>query len=178
LLTAKNKILIRWMIGAILALDVVLAIITWRVDTDPRTQRVELNMLRRQHALLAADVARAQEIRKQMPSVEKQGEEFFNQNLKPMGSAYSSVVSDLGTVARDAGLNTETMSFRQHPTDRRGVTEVEINSTVSGNYSNVVRFINGLEHSDNFYVLDGLSLAAGSEGQLRLNLQLRTFFRA
>ena len=178
MLTAKKKVLIRWIIGAILALDVVLAVVTWRVDTDPRTQRVELNLLRRQHALLAADVARAQEIRKQMPGVEKQGEEFFNQNLKPMGSAYSSVVSDLGALARDAGLNTETMSFRQHPADRRGVTEVEISSTVNGSYANVVRFINGLEHSDNFYVLDGLSLGSGSAGELRLNLQLRTFFRA
>jgi hypothetical protein len=40
-----------------------------------------------------------------------------------------------------------------------------------------VRFINGLERSKNFYVLDGLSLAAGSGGNLRLNLRLRTYFR-
>jgi hypothetical protein len=50
---------------------------------------------------------------------------------------------------------------------------------VSGDYSSVVRFVNNLEHSDTFYVLDGLALAAnGSGGQLRLNLQLRTYFRS
>jgi hypothetical protein len=47
----------------------------------------------------------------------------------------------------------------------------------------VVRFINGLEHSGNFYVLDGLALAGSGSGsvgdmRLKLNLQLRTYFRS
>ena len=58
------------------------------------------------------------------------------------------------------------------------MVEVEIASVVNGDYSSVVRFINGLEHSDNFYVLEGLALAAGSAGELRLNLHLRTYFRS
>jgi hypothetical protein len=55
---------------------------------------------------------------------------------------------------------------------------VDILAVVDGDYPSVVRFINDLEHSDTFYVLDGLSLASsGSGGQLKLNLQLRTYFR-
>ena len=57
------------------------------------------------------------------------------------------------------------------------MVEVDIGATVDGEYSGIVRFINGLEHSDTFYVLDGLTLAAGSTGGLRLNLRLRTYFR-
>jgi len=54
---------------------------------------------------------------------------------------------------------------------------VEIGASVSGDYPNIVRFINGLEHSDTFYVLDSLTLGAGSAGGLGLNLHLRTYFR-
>jgi Tfp pilus assembly protein PilO len=177
LLTSKNKLLIRWLIGAVLAIDLVLLVVNWRLNAQPATPRVELNLLRKQHALLAADVARAQQIRNEMPRIEQQSETFFNQNLQPAGTGYSSVVSDFGTLTRDAGLQAEHISFRQHPADKRGVVEVEISSVVNGDYPSVVRFINGLEHSDNFYVLEGLELAAGSAGELRLNLQLRTYFK-
>src|SRR5205085_1542502 len=136
---------------ATLAVDLVLGIVNWRSDTEPRTPRVELNLLRRQHALLAADVARAQKIRSEMPRIEQQGDAFFNQNLRPISTGYSAVVSDLGALARDAGLHTENIVFRQHAPDRRKMVEVEIASVVNGDYSSVVRFINGLEHSDNFY---------------------------
>jgi len=95
-----------------------------------------------------------------------------------VGSGYSSIVSDLGTMARESGLRAENVNFRQHPADKRGVIEVEISEIVNGDYPSVVRFINSLEHSDTFYVLDGLSLAAGSAGELRLNMQLRTYFRS
>ncbi len=94
-----------------------------------------------------------------------------------MTAGYSALEDDLGALARTAGLRTEGLSFRQHPADKRGVTEIEIGATVDGDYPSVVRFIDGLERSDNFYILDSLSLAAGSAGQLKLNLQLRTFFR-
>lgn len=56
--------------------------------------------------------------------------------------------------------------------------ELEIATAVEGDYDSLVQFLNKLEHSDNFYVLDGLSLNSSTgSGKLRLNLQLRTYFR-
>jgi hypothetical protein len=76
-------------------------------------------------------------------------------------------------------LQAGNLSFHQHEPDKRGVTQVDIFAVVDGDYSSVVRFVNDLQHSDTFYVLDGLSLAGGgSGGQLKLNLQLRTYFRS
>jgi Tfp pilus assembly protein PilO len=143
-----------------------------------RTPQAELNALKRQHALMADDVTRAQTIRTTLPEIEQQCDTFFKQTFRPIGSGYSSVISDFGTLTRGAGLQAENLNFHQHEADKRGVTEVDISAVVSGDYSSVVRFVNNLEHSDTFYVLDGLSLAPnGSGGQLRLNLQLRTYFR-
>jgi hypothetical protein len=176
----RKKALIQWAIGALLVMDLVLVGLNWRLSSTPRTPRNEMVLLRRQHALLAADVARAEQIRKNMPATDHECDTFFTQNLRPAGSGYSSLVSDLGAVAREAGLSTENITFRQHTADKRGVVEVEIGEVVNGDYQSVVRFINGLEHSGNFYVLEGLALAAGSAGdmKLKLNLQLRTYFRS
>jgi Tfp pilus assembly protein PilO len=179
----RKKAVIQWAIGALLVIDLVLAGLNWRLTSAPRTPRTELALLRRQHALLAADVARAEQIRKNMPATDHECDTFFTQNLRPAGSGYSSLVSDLGAVAHDAGLSTENITFRQHTADKRGVVEVEIGASVDGDYPSVVRFINGLEHSGNFYVLDGLALAGSGSGsvgdmKLKLNLQLRTYFRS
>ena len=172
-----KKTLIRVLLGAIVLADLVLLGINWNLTSSPHSPQSELKLLARQHGLLAADVARAQTIREDLPATQKASDGFFHDQFRPIGSGYSALEDDLGVLARTAGLRTEGLSFRQKPTDKAGVTEIEIGATVDGDYPSVVRFIDVLERSPNFYILDSLSLAAGSAGELKLNLQLRTFFR-
>src|SRR6266404_4339286 len=61
--------------------------------------------------------------------------------------------------------------------DARGLMEIDIITAVEGDYASLVNFLDKLEHSDHFYVLDSLSLASSNAGKIRLNIQLRTYFR-
>jgi Tfp pilus assembly protein PilO len=177
-MSKRTKTLIRVILGIIVAADITLAAFSWQMAAANRTPQSELNALKRQHALMTADITRAETIRSTLPAVEQQCDTFFRQTFRPLASGYSSVVSDFGSLTRGAGLQAGNLSFHQHEPDKRGVTQVDILAVVDGDYSSVVRFINNLQHSDTFYVLDGLSLASsGSGGQLKLNLQLRTYFR-
>lgn len=178
-MTKRTKIIIRAILGIVLGADLILAGVNWQMADANRTPQSELNALKREHALMAADIARAETIRTTLPAIEQQCDTFFHQNFRPLSSGYSSVISDIGTLSRGAGLQAGNLSFHQHEPDKRGVTQVDIFAVVDGDYSSVVRFVNDLQHSDTFYVLDGLSLASGgSGGQLKLNLQLRTYFRS
>jgi Tfp pilus assembly protein PilO len=178
-MSKKTKTIIRVILGVVVAVDIILAGFNWQMASANRTPQSELNALNRQHALMAADVTRAETIRTTLPAVEQQCDTFFRLNFRPITSGYSSVISDFGALSRGAGLQAENLSFRQHEADKRGVKQVDISAVVEGDYSSVVRFVNDLQHSDTFYVLDGLSLAtSGSGGQLKLNLQLRTYFRS
>src|SRR5260370_19482482 len=173
-----TKLIIRVILGIVVADDIVLAGVNWQMAAANRTTQEALNALKRQHALMAADVTRAETIRTTLPEIERQCDGFFKQNFKPIASGYSSVISDFGTLSRGAGLQAENLNFHQHDADKRCVTEAYISALVTGDYSRCVRFVTILEHSDTFYVLDGLSLAnSGSGGLLRLNLQLGTYFR-
>ena len=173
-----RKKMVRWALGALLLGDLILAGVNWRLAAAPQRDPSQLVLLRRQRDLLAADMARGERIRKELPVVEQQCDTFFRRELPEAAAGYSTVVDSLGEVAGAAGLRTENITFRQHDADKRGIILVEINATVNGDYPSVVRFINGLEHSDKFYVLDELALAEGSAGILRLNMRLRTYFRA
>lgn len=173
-----NKTLIRILLGVIILVDLALVGVNVKIASTPRTPASELKILARQHALMAADLARAQRIREDLPAIEKQSDGFFHDQFRPIGSGYSALVDDLGTLARNSGIRTEGFSFRQQQPDKRGVTEIEISTTVDGDYPSVVKFIDSLERSESFYILDSLSLASSSGGGLKLNLQLRTFFRS
>jgi len=164
-------------LGTVLVADLALLVINWKVAIGPRASMSEITLLKRQHALLAADVSRGDQIRKELPVVEQQCDKFVQQNLRPVGSGYSAIISDWGALAKGAGIQADSIAFRQHAADKSGVVEVEISTSVNGDYASLVHFINALQHSDTFYLLDGLSLGAGSAGELKLNLEVRTYFR-
>jgi hypothetical protein len=61
-----------------------------------------------------------------------------------------------------------------------GTTTVEIAFNVQGTYEQVRRLINLLELSDQFVIIDGISLAtsgASTDKTLTLNIRLKTLFR-
>jgi Tfp pilus assembly protein PilO len=169
---------IQWLLGLVLVVDLGLAAVNWQMTAAPRDPEAELQTLRQQRALLAADIARAKKIRGELSDIEREGGEFFQKQIMPVGSGYSSLSENFGDLARSAGVYTSNITYRTGDPDKRGVIQVEIGASVSGDYPNIVRFINGLEHSNTFYVLDSLTLGAGSGGGLGLNLHLRTFFRS
>src|SRR5260370_12662291 len=121
-----------------------------------------------------ADDARLKKFRGELPADEKQWDEFFTAHFRPAGAGYSAVSEDLGQLSHSAGLRADTISFHQHTADARGLMEIDISTAVEGDYESLVNFLDKLEHSDHFYVLDVLSLASSSAGNIRLNMRLWT----
>ncbi len=169
----------RWGLVILLLLDVALVVIDRSAaQSDAQQQRGQARRLQQQQGLLAKDVARADAIRSHVPELGGEGQRFYKDELLPSSLGYSAVVSDLGELAAHAGLRTSGVRFEQKPVSNRGVTEVQIGATVEGSYASLIQFINGLERSKNFYLLDNLSLASAASGTIRLNLSLRTYFRS
>jgi hypothetical protein len=175
-----RKKVIRWALGVLLALDVALVLTNWRLAaTNPKDLQLQRKSLQRQRDLLKADADRALAIKLKLPAVQQECDQFFAAEFREASSGYSSIEDDLGGVAKEAGLHASSVNFHQREVPNRGVVEVEVAAIVEGDYPSLVRFINGLERSKNFYLLDSLQLASGATGgTLKLNLQLRTYFRS
>jgi Tfp pilus assembly protein PilO len=173
----KGKSIVRWGLIVILVFDVVLLGVNYRLNGGPRIAPDEVRRLELLEKSYRADNARLNKFRAELPTDEKQWDEFFTTHFRPAGAGYSAVSEDLGQLSHSAGLRTDTISFHQHPPDARGLMEIEISTAVEGDYESLVNFLDKLEHSDHFYVLDGLSLASANGGKIRLNIQLRTYFR-
>ncbi len=119
----RRKIAIRWALAVVLVVDAGLVFVNWRASAaDPRALQQQLKDAKRQRDLLDADVRRAQEIEKRLPEVKHECDQFFTDELREASSGYSSIVGDLGGIAKSAGLRTDSITFRQHELAWKAIT--------------------------------------------------------
>jgi len=160
--------------------DLVLGVVSWRFNRELASPQMVLAQARLREKTLDAAVQRALKIRKSYPEVAKQCDDF-EKALRPVSEEYSSILTDLGVLAKKAGLETEGKTFRETDLKERGLAEVSVEMTVAGNYASIVQFINELQRTENFYVLEELSLASEAKTSgngLKLTLHLKTYFRS
>lgn len=162
----------------VLALDLALVGYLWHAASQqPRALRAERDMLALEAKKLHADVERGNKIRVSLPQAGKQCDDFYQQSFLDSASGYSRIESDLGDIAAKSGVKISGYTFKQEPVKDRGVTQIQIAADLEADYPAVIQFINGLERSKNFYLLDSLHLSSVSTGGIRLDLDLHTFFR-
>ena len=162
----------------LLAADIGLGVFLWSTSREaPDEMRANRDVLVNQERLLKADVDRGNKIRASLPQVGKDCQDFYQRSFLDSAIGYSSIESDLGGIASKAGLKTSGFSFSRKDVKDRGVTEIGISTSVDGNYPSIIEFINGLERSKNFYLLNNLSLNSASAGSIKLQFELRTYFR-
>jgi Type II secretion system (T2SS), protein M subtype b len=165
-------------LGLLLLLDAALAAFLWNGSRQgPEVLRAERNELALEAKLLRADLRRGDAIRASLPQVGTDCDAFYRQSFLDAKTGYSQIESDLAAIAQKADVKTPALSFEQKPVEGRGVTEISIKTAVDADYPSVIRFINGLERSKNFYLVDGLHLASANSGTIRLEIEMHTYFR-
>ncbi len=165
----------------LIAADVTLGVYTWNLASAQSAQQ-ELVLMMRNRDLLKKDIQRAREIRSRIPAIQKDCV-AFEQSLFPESTGYSTVSAELGSMAAKAGLHLDSRALKPKTVKGHDLTELDIDAQVTGDYRGVVRFLNSLQHSPNYYAVEGLSArSAGNsqdrKGALRVSVHIKTYFRA
>lgn len=166
-------------LGLLFAADLGLAGYSWQASTALRTPMAQLDADSKKLGLLNADIERAEKIRHDLPATIADCDRF-DSNLLPASSGDSAVIAELDDLAGKSGLQKQTLTFRHKEVPGRGLTQVDLDTTVSGSYANIVKFMNNLQRSKNNYIVESLSLQ--QEGQinstaLRIGLHMKTYYR-
>lgn len=169
------------LLGLVLAADFVLFVYSVQMATATKSPQQELVEQRARLKILKADVKRARDIQADMPSI-KADCERFEKSLVQSSQGYSAISAELTDQARQTDVSLDSVGFKPKQLAGRGITEVEVEATVTGEYRGVVRFLNGLQRSNNYYVLQSLSLASGqpsrgAAGNLRVALHMKSYFK-
>ena len=165
----------------LVAADLALGYYSWQLTSVPLPSDEQFHKLGMQLKKREAPIARAEKIREDMPTTQKDCEKFEAMLLRA-SSGYSSVTSELGQIAKRSGVSWQGTSFKPTAIPARGLTEVAMQSTIEGDYKNVILFLNGLQRSANIYEIESLTLAPQKENKgpanvIKVELHLRTYFR-
>jgi type IV pilus assembly protein PilO len=178
----RQKTIILAGLALLVGADAAMAIYSVGMASSRRSPQQELAGQTTQLKLLQADVERARIIKKDTPAAKRDCDEFEN-SLPPASAGYSVVSSEIAEIGRKAGLQIGSLSFRQNDLEGRGIAEVTVDAAVTGDYKSVVRFLNSLQRSANYYAVENLALAGESaggapSGTLKVALHLMAYFKA
>lgn len=163
----------------LIAADVALAGYSWHLANSPGASSKQLNdetfMLKK----FRADVTKAEESAANFPK-SVQDCDTFEANLPQAVTASSTISSEVSEIAKKAGVQLTDIKYGDKQIEGRDITQRDMEANITGDYTNFVRFLNGLQKSANFYVVDSLDLGteASSPNLIRIKIHMRTFYRS
>jgi Tfp pilus assembly protein PilO len=165
-------------IGILLLADLALCVVLWQASREaPEDMAMQRDHLADTARKLEADVTRGEKIRAEMGQVGQSSQSFYQSTFLDEKTLYSTVDSDIASIASKSGVKTTGYQFKPSVVPNRNVTELDITMTVNGDYPSLLQFVSGIERSKNFYFLKQLQLnEAGPQG-IRLQLDLHTYYR-
>ena len=170
-------------VAVLLLADAALLYFNSKLSAPQAERQQTLAAQKIQLALVKKDVERATEIRGKIPETLKKFDDF-EASLLPASKVYSVISHEMDQHARDSHLIVENVKYREKEVTghESNLTELTVESSVSGDYNGIVSFLNRLQRSKNNYIVDSLNVDSESRaqspaGSLRVNLHVRTYFR-
>ena len=131
------------------------------------SEQVQLKALELQTVPLRGLDGRVEESREQM-------KQFY---AKRIPANYSSIASRIGDLEVRSGVRLSRVLYTQGaPTG--DLTEISMDAGISGEYPQIMRFVNGLERDQTFFVIRAMALTGQQGGMVNLRLRVSTWLRA
>jgi hypothetical protein len=100
-------------------------------------------------------------------------QDFYAKRIPPN---YSSIATRIGELLVSSGVRLSRDQYTQGPPGA-DLTEITIDTGISGDYPQIMRFVNGLERDQNFFVIRAMALTGQQGGLVNLRLRVSTWLR-
>jgi Tfp pilus assembly protein PilO len=143
----------------------------WRATNDSSTgalaaRQVQLKALDLETVPLRGLDKRVADSRAQMQA-------FYLKRIPP---SYSSIATRIGELALKGPVRLSRVQYTQGPPGS-DFTEISMDASITGAYPQIMRFVNGLERDQTFFVIRGMSLTGQQGGTVNLRLKVSTWLR-
>ena len=113
-------------------------------------------------------------LEKKVPQARQQVADFYHERFP---SGYSEISNSVDKIASESGVKISSEKYDEKAAEVESVQLVEIQADVSGDYLQLVRFINTLERSKLFFIVRDLQIAGEQSGQVKLQIKFETHLR-
>lgn len=100
-------------------------------------------------------------------------QDFYKKRIPPN---YSSFATRIGELEVKSGARLSRVQYTQGP-QGADLTEVSLDAGIGGSYPDIMRFVNGLERDQMFFVVRGMQLTGQQGGLVNLRLRVSTWMR-
>ncbi len=162
--------------GAMLAVDVVaVAVLFSPLVGSADSRQLQLNQLRVELQRKTREVEPLRGMDQKIVLAKDQISGFYKDRF---AATDSGLLDELGKLATDNGVRMQQARYKEEDAESSGVIPVEIEGSFSGDYLQLVRFINTLERSKMFIEVDSVDLAGESTGPVRLAIKMHSYLRS
>jgi Tfp pilus assembly protein PilO len=163
-------------IAVLLVVDIAAVVVLFSpLVGSERSRREQMDQLWLQLQRKTHEAEPLKDVDKKIAVASKQIDDFYNTRLPAQDSSIS---EELGKVATRNGVRIGQIRYKWKDTDPVGLRPVEIQADFSGDYLQLVRFINALERDSLFFIIDSVELGGEQAGVVRLQLRLETYQKA
>jgi Tfp pilus assembly protein PilO len=129
-------------------------------------KQVELKAVDLQTAPLRGLDKRVEDSRAQMHA-------FYSKRIPP---SYSSIATRIGELALKGPVRLTRVQYTQGAVSA-DLTEITMDAGITGDYQQIMRFVNSLERDQTFFVIRGMALTGQQSGMVNLRLRVSTWLR-
>jgi Tfp pilus assembly protein PilO len=103
----------------------------------------------------------------------EQLKQFFDDRIP---ANYSAIESSMQSLEVKSGVRLSRVQYSQGKPDQ-DLTPIIIDAAISGNYPSIMRFVNGIERAQTFFIIQDMALAGEQNGLVNLRIHVITWLR-
>lgn len=139
-----------------------------------QSRRQQMDQLWKELQTKTKQVEPLKNIDKKIVLAHDQIDDFYKNRLVSEDSAVS---EELGTLASQSGVKIGAVKYSLEDPDAVGLQPIKVDADLSGDYLQLVRFINAVERDKLFFLIDSVQLGGEQEGQVKLGIKLETYLK-
>jgi hypothetical protein len=173
---ANSRRKLKIAIGAMLAADVVaVAVLFSPLVGSADSRQLTLNLLRVELTRKTREVEPLRGMDKKIVLAKDQISGFYKDRFADRDS---DLANELGKLTTQNGVRIQQAKYKKEDAENSGIIPVEIEGSFSGDYLQLVRFINTLERSKLFFAVDSVGLASENAGSVKLEITMHSYLRS
>jgi Tfp pilus assembly protein PilO len=177
----KQQYLFAIGLGAIAVINVLFFLILHRpARNDYFALQESIELMHRDIKAREHSVDRLEKLGAQLETYGQDRQKMYTSHFLQRDTGFARILPELETIAQRIGVRKSRVDYTISSESQYGLYSVKIQIPVEGSYSSIVKFIQELESSEIFFIIESISLRAASQtgagSVVALSMALETFF--
>jgi len=174
------RVVMRGIMGVLLVANLAAALVAFKpFGGGADDLRQERGSLQQQLSALQTQVAKNKQLVQKVERARTEGDEFLKKYITDRHVVTSTIQRELNDIAEGSGVTFQPTSWTPEPVDGSDVFwRMTINASCQGNYQALSKFLNLVDKSPRFLIIESLSASPVQSGdRLNVTVKIDTFIR-